>query len=166
MIVLQGLTGMTKKERDNSMAKTFKATFFLKTFNTMIVALLRAGVKIGNMTLLTVPGRKSGQPRTTPIWVTEHHGQRWVISPYGQVNWVHNLRVASEATLTRAHHTERISAVELSAREAAPMLKQTLATAPSFLLAYFDVTPDSPLEDFEREVPHHPVFLLKSVSEQ
>ena len=157
---------MTKKERDNPIAKTFQATFFLKTFNTMIIALLRVGVKMGNMTLLTVRGRKSGQPRTTPVMLTQQNGQRWLFSPYGQVNWVRNLRAAGEATLTRGRHTERICAVELSAREAAPMLKHTLAGVPSYLLPYFDVTPDSPLEDFEREVPRHPVFLLKRVSKQ
>jgi hypothetical protein len=46
------------------------------------------------------------------------------------------------------------------------MLKQSLAAAPSMLHGYFDVTPDSPLEDFEREVPRHPVFLLKPIPEQ
>ena len=157
---------MTKKERDNPMAKTFKATFFLKTLNTMNIALLRAGVKMGKMTLLTVRGRKSGQPRTTPVMLTEQNGQRWLVSSYGQVNWVRNLRAAGEATLNRGRHTERIYAAELSAREAAPLLKHTLASVPSYLLAYFDVTPDSPLEDVEREVPRHPVFLLKSASEQ
>jgi deazaflavin-dependent oxidoreductase (nitroreductase family) len=157
---------MTKKERDDAMAKTYKATFLYRTLNTMMIALLRAGVKMGNMTLLTVRGRKSGQPRTTPVMLTEQHGKRWLISSYGQVNWVQNLRVAGEATLTRGRQTEWIRATELSAREAAPLLKHTLTEAPSYLLPYFDVTPDSPLEDFEREVPRHPVFLLKSVSEQ
>jgi deazaflavin-dependent oxidoreductase (nitroreductase family) len=148
------------------MAKTFKATSFYNTLNTMNIALLRAGVKMGNMTLLPVRGRKSGQPRTTPVMLTEQNGQRWLVSFYGQVNWIRNLRAAGEATLTRGRHTERICAAELSAQEAAPMLKHTLAGVPSYLLPYFDVTPDSPLEDFECEVPRHPVFLLKSVSEQ
>jgi len=63
------------------MAKTFQATFFLHTFNTIIIALLRAGVNIGKMTLLTVRGRKSGLPRTTPVWLNEHQRQRWLILP-------------------------------------------------------------------------------------
>lgn len=146
------------------MAKT-KTPLFLNAFNILITTLLRVGVKIGSMTLLTVRGRKSGQPRTTPVWLSEHHGQRWLISPYGQVNWVRNLRAAGEATLTRGRHTERICSVEPSTQEAAPLLKQTLAEAPSFLRAYFDVTLDSPLEDFEREVLTHPVFLVKNGAE-
>lgn len=144
---------------------TSKTPRFLRTFNTMITALLRAGVKLGQMTLLTVRGRKSGQPRTTPVWISEHNGQRWLISPYGQVNWVRNLRAAGEATLTRGRRIERISASEPSAQEAAPMLKQTLVEVPSFLRSYFTVTPDSSLAEFERDVPNHPVFLLKSRDE-
>jgi len=49
------------------MAKTFRPTLFLRVGNTMSTFLLRAGVNMGKMTLLTVRGRKSGQPRTTPV---------------------------------------------------------------------------------------------------
>ncbi len=148
------------------MAKTFQATFFYRILNSINIALLRVGIKMGKMTLLEVRGRKSGQPHTTPVMLFSQHGQRWLASTYGQVNWVRNLRAVGEATLRRGRHTERICAVELTAREAAPLLKRTLASVPWYMLPYFDVTPDSPLEDFEREVPRHPVFLLKNVSEQ
>jgi deazaflavin-dependent oxidoreductase (nitroreductase family) len=115
------------------------------------------------MTLLTVRGRKSGEPRTTPIWVTVQNGQRWVISPYGQVQWVRNLRAAGEATLTRGRHIERVTAVEPGPQEAAPLLKSTLAEMPSFLRAYFDVTPNSSREEFECEVLKHPIFLFREM---
>src|SRR5690349_15574988 len=148
------------------MATKVQPPVLLKPANFVITTLLRAGVKIGNMSLLTVRGRKSGQPRTTPVWLEEHNGQRWLISPYGQVNWVRNLRASGEATVTRGRRTERVSAVEPPVHEAAPLLKQSLAAAPSMLRGYFDVTPDAPLEDFEREVPRHPVFLLESATKQ
>ncbi len=122
--------------------------------------------KKGNMTLLTVRGRKSGKPHAVPVAPVEYDGQRWLTAPYGIVNWVRNLRVAGEATLTCGCHTERISASEVSIQEAAPILKRSLIGAPSFVLAYFDVTSDSSLAEFEREVPNHPVFLVKSLSEQ
>lgn len=53
----------------------------------------------------------------------------------------------------------------MSAEEAAPILKQGLAKASSFLRAYFDVTLTSSLEDFEREAPRHPVFLVQGAAE-
>lgn len=143
------------------MAKTFRAGFGVRASNTMVSALLRLGVRLGPMTLLTVRGRKSGQPRTTPVALGEHDGQRWLISPYGQVDWVRNLRAAGRATLTNGRHREAVTAAELSPAEAAPLLKRSLAMAPKFLLAYFDVAPDAPLEDFERAAPRHPVFILR-----
>lgn len=142
------------------MAKTFRPTFALRSFNSIITFLLHAGVRINTMTLLTVRGRKSGQPRTTPVAIFEYDGKRWLIAPYGAVNWVRNLRAAGEATLTRGRRSERVSAVELSVQEAAPILKHVLAMAPAFLREYFDATPESSMAEFEREAQSHPVFLL------
>lgn len=146
------------------MAKKFRAGLGVRASNAMVIAMLRIGVRMGPMTLLTVRGRKSGRPRTTPVAIGDQHGRRWVISPYGQVDWVRNLRAAGRATLTRGWRTEAVTAVELSPQEAAPLLKESLAGAPAFLRAYFDVTPDAPLEAFEREAPRHPVFLLHGAS--
>ena len=146
------------------MAKTFRAGIGVRISNAMVKTLLRIGVKMGPMTLLTVRGRKSGRPRTTPVVIGDQNGRRWVLSPYGQVDWVRNLRAAGRATLTRGRHSETVTAVELSPEEAAPILKESLAGAPAFLRAYFDVTPDAPLEAFEREAPRHPVFLLRAAT--
>lgn len=148
------------------MAKTFKATFSLRLYNSIITFLLRRGVKIGPMALLTVRGRKSGQLRTTPVAIIEQDGQRWLSSPYGNVNWVRNLRAAGEGVIKRGRRSERVLAIELSNQEAAPLLQRTLASAPSFLLAYYDVAPGASLAAFEREAARHPTFRLQSVSEQ
>ena len=90
-------------------------------------------------------------------------GQRWLASTCGHVNWVRNLRAAGEASLRRKRHLERISTVELSAREAAPLLKRRLASLPWYMCAYDDVAAEAPLETFEREEACHPVFLVKDV---
>jgi deazaflavin-dependent oxidoreductase (nitroreductase family) len=70
----------------------------------MVERLLRLGVKMGPMILLTVRGRKSGQPRTTPVAMTEHDGKRYLVGTFGDVNWVRNLRAAGEATLRSGRH--------------------------------------------------------------
>jgi deazaflavin-dependent oxidoreductase (nitroreductase family) len=144
------------------MAKTNRLPRFVTVGNRIITFLLRRGVKIGTMTLLTVRGRKSGLPRTTPVSVGEQDGQRWLIAAYGEVDWVRNLRAAGEATLTRGRHTEAITAVELPPEEAAPILKRSLASAPVAIQKLFNVAPTAPLEDFEREVVHHPVFQINT----
>ena len=140
------------------MAKTYRVTLAVRLSNKLIEFLLRAGVKMGPMVLLTVRGRKSGQPRTTPVAMSERDGQRWLVGTFGDVNWVRNLRAAGEATLTRSRRSEAVTVHELPPEEAAVFLKGILSTAPRFIQGYFDVTPDSPLEDFLQEAPRHPVF--------
>ncbi len=74
------------------MAKTYRVGPAVRMSNALVAALLRRGVKVGSNTLLTVPGRKSGQPRTTPVTILEWNSKRWLQSPFGEVNWVRNLR--------------------------------------------------------------------------
>jgi deazaflavin-dependent oxidoreductase (nitroreductase family) len=145
------------------MAKTLKMNFADRVGDALFVALLRVGLKIGSMSLLTVRGRKSGQPRTVPVLLVEHDGHSFLVAPYGVVQWVRNIRAAGTATLTRGRHSKVISVTELPAQEAAPILKQYLIKATA-ARPYFDATQNSPLEDFEREAPRHPVFQITTVS--
>jgi deazaflavin-dependent oxidoreductase (nitroreductase family) len=149
------------------MAKTYQAPLFVRVANILTLNLLRAGVKLkgaGNypMYLLTVRGRKSGQPRTVPLAIWEHNGERYVGSVFGIVDWVRNLRAAEEAILTRGHRAETVNVRELPQGEAALVLREDIKGGNPFA-RYFGVTADSSLEEFERAVLTHPVFLLQSV---
>lgn len=146
------------------MAKAYNTSFTFQLGLFITRTMLRAGISMGGMTLLTVRGRKSGQLRTTPVTIVKQNGQRWITAPFGAVNWVRNLRAAGEATLRVGHHTETISATELSTGETALVLKEHLGSFPSFIRQYYNVAPTSPLEEFEAEAPRHPVFLVKSLS--
>ncbi|MBO0729437.1 MAG: nitroreductase family deazaflavin-dependent oxidoreductase [Acidimicrobiaceae bacterium] len=42
--------------------------------------------------LLTIRGRKTGRPSTTPVTIVQHDGKRWLVAPYGAVSWVRNAR--------------------------------------------------------------------------
>ena len=142
---------------------------FVRLGNVMTTTLLRAGVRLNGfgrpMYLLTVRGRKTGQPRTTPIVVIEQDGQRYLVAPYGIVDWVRNLRAAGQAILTRGRSAEEVQAIELPSSEAALVLKICLAgNLPAFLSDPFDVTSDSPIEEIERATLSHPVFELRSVA--
>lgn len=147
------------------MAKTLHLNLTDHIGDTLFVALLRAGATIGTMSLLTVRGRKSGQLRTVPVLLIEQEGERWLVAPYGVVQWVRNLRAAGTATLTRNRRSEVITTIELEAREAAPILKQYLSHS-RVVHPYFDVAPDAPLEAFEREAPRHPVFKITILQAQ
>jgi|SRR3954452_19553215 len=142
------------------MATTFRLPFFIRVGNAITTRLLRWGVGMRTNTLLTVPGRKSGVPRTTPVTIIEHAGGRYVQSPFGEVDWVRNLRAAGTATLTRGRHSETVSAVELTAEEAVPILRRALAMAPAAIRSYYEVPADAPLDALLREAPRHPMFKL------
>ena len=151
------------------MAKTDKAPKFVRVANMLTTTLLRAGfplvgpgLVIGNypMYLLTVRGRKSGQPRTVPLAIIERNGKRYVGSPYGIVDWVRNLRAAGEATLTRGRRSETVNARELPTSEAAFVLREDVKGGNPFARSY-GVTADSSLEEFERAVVSHPLFVLE-----
>ena len=148
------------------MATTEKAPSFVRVGNVLTTILLRAGVKLVGpgkypMYLLTVRGRKSGQPHTNPIVILEQNGKRYLASPYGIVNWVRNLRAAGEAILTRGRRSETINVIELPQGEAALVLREDIKGGNPFA-RYYGVTADSSLEEFERAVLTHPVFLLQS----
>ncbi len=67
---------------------------WLKFANPVIVALQRRGVVIGTMRLLSVPGRKSGKLRTTPVSPLTVEGERYIIAGLEEADWVKNLRSA------------------------------------------------------------------------
>ncbi len=148
------------------MAKTYTSSWTFRLGLFITKTMLRVGISMGGMTLLTVRGRKSGQLRTTPVTIVAQDGQRWITAPFGAVNWVRNLRAAGVAQLRVGRHRETISATELPTKEAALVLKEHLGSFPSFIRQYYNVTPASSLEEFEVEAPRHPVFLVKSLSKQ
>jgi deazaflavin-dependent oxidoreductase (nitroreductase family) len=121
---------------------------------------VRAGFKVGLIHLLTVRGRKSGQPRTTPIAVVEQNGKRYLAAPYGIVDWVSNLRAAGEAVLTRGRRSETVTVLELPPSEAGLFLQELIKDSNPFS-RFFNVTEQSSLEDFKRTALSHPVFVLE-----
>jgi deazaflavin-dependent oxidoreductase (nitroreductase family) len=149
------------------MATTSPVPAFVRLGNIVTRTLLRAGFKIAGpggvpMYLLTVRGRKSGQPRTTPIVILERSGKRYLVSPYGIVDWVRNVRAAGEAVITRARRAEEVRVIELPIKEAALVLKRSTEQGiPSFLAKYFEVTAQSSPEEFEQAATRHPVFSLE-----
>jgi len=121
--------------------------------------LLRLGLASKTTYLLTVKGRRTGTPRSTPVILQEDGGQRWLVSPYGDVGWVRNARAAGRVTLSRGRQSETFGIAELDANEAAPVLKRYVASVP-ITRPFFDAKPDAPLQAFIAEASGHPVFKL------
>jgi deazaflavin-dependent oxidoreductase (nitroreductase family) len=95
-------------------------------FNPIAKFLLEAGVPLGFNGLITIRGRKSGLPRTTPVAIIEVAGRRWVWAPFGDVQWVRNLRAAGRATITVRRRKEEVSATELDRAQRVEFFRDTL----------------------------------------
>ncbi len=142
--------------------------FYFGLMNRLVKSLLRMGLPVGPTTLLTVRGRKSGRPRTTPVGFLEHDGRRYVFGTFGEVDWTRNLRASGEAVVGRGWRRKRVSAVELRRpEEKALVLKDVLAPflasrmGSRMLRMGYDLTRDSTMDDYVREAMRHPGFKLR-----
>lgn len=141
------------------MARHYRLTLFRRVANRLVSGALKLGVGPRRSRLLTVRGRKSGQPYTTPVNLVERSGRQYLVAPYGEVSWVKNARAAGEMSLRRGRHAETRRIEELAPGDALDVLRdyhrQNGITRP-----YFGPMPADDPEASEREAARHPVFLL------
>ena len=100
---------------------------YVALFNPIAKRLLGAGVPLGFNGLITIPGRKSGVPRTTAVAIIAASGSRWVWCPWGEAQWVRNLRAAGHATITVRGQEEGILATELDPAQRVAFFRDTMA---------------------------------------
>jgi deazaflavin-dependent oxidoreductase (nitroreductase family) len=108
---------MTARNMDAPTAGAANAPWYVPLFSPIAQFLLKLGVPLGFNGLITIRGRKSGLPRTTPVAIIDVSGRRWVWAPWGEVNWVRNLRASGEATITVRRRDEEVRATELDPEE-------------------------------------------------
>jgi F420H(2)-dependent quinone reductase len=106
------------------MSERVRLPRWLKLANPVIVALQRRGVVIGTMRLLSVPGRKSGKLRTTPVSPLKVAGELYVIAGLEGADWVKKVRIAGWGILARGREQESVNLVELPLQERAPVLRE------------------------------------------
>jgi deazaflavin-dependent oxidoreductase (nitroreductase family) len=141
------------------MTKTYRLSPATRLANVVFGALTRRGRGAGYRYILTVEGRRSGVARSTPVDVMDVDGQRWLVAPYGDVNWVRNARAAGEVELSRGGRSTRWTAVEVRGRDAVPAIRQYILSVP-VTAAYWEVDADSPEEAVAAASEQHPAFRL------
>jgi deazaflavin-dependent oxidoreductase (nitroreductase family) len=132
-------------------------------FNPVARFLLAARVPLGFNGLITIRGRTSGLPRTTPVAIIDVSGRRWIWAPWGEVHWVRNLRAAGQATITVRGRREEVRATELDQSQRVGFFRDVLAPVARgipfgvrFIRIVDGVDLDDPLEAAEGR----PVFEL------
>src|SRR5258708_20788338 len=103
-----------------------RAPSFVETLISLVGRMMGIRLPMGANGLITSPGRKSGELRTTPVAFVEIGGRTWVQSPFGDVNWVRNLRAAGSATVTMGNQRSEVRAAELSKVEKVAFYRDVL----------------------------------------
>ena len=113
--------------------------------------------------MLRVRGRTSGEWRTVPVNVLTHDGQRYLVAPRGETQWVKNIRAAGAAELQLGRKIEAVSVVELTNDEKPALLRAYLKRWKAEVGVFFDgVSADSPEDELGRIAPDHPVFRIQA----
>jgi deazaflavin-dependent oxidoreductase (nitroreductase family) len=143
-----------------------RAPRFIGLFNPIVQRILKTRALLGPNALITIRGRKTGVPRTTPVALVEIGGRRWVIGTFGETNWVRNLRAAGEATLTVGRRREDVRALELDVPARAAFFRDVIGPyvrglrVGGLLLKVLGAT--EILDDPAAAAEHRPVFELKT----
>ena len=121
-------------------------------------AVLRRGMKIGRQYLLTVPGRRSGQPRSTPISVVTLDQSRYIVAAFENAAWVANVRAGVSGTLTRGRREERVRLAEIPDGGREPILRAFLAQVRGGTRFFGRQSPDEIVAAADR----YPVFRIEA----
>ena len=138
--------------------------WFTRTvFNPFIAWLTRTGFSVWGSRELRVRGRTSGEWRTTPVNLLSLEGERYLVAPRGETQWVKNLRAAGEGELRVGHHAEAFRAVEVDDDAKVEILRAYLKRWRLEVGVFFDgVRATSPDAELRRIAPDHPVFRVTS----
>jgi deazaflavin-dependent oxidoreductase (nitroreductase family) len=136
--------------------------FTLRVFNPIVAWFTRRGLSVAGSRVLEVPGRKSGQPRRTPVNLLTLDGERYLVAPRGNTQWARNLRASGSGRLLVGRRSEAFTASELGDAEKPPILRAYLRRWKWEVGAFFEgVSADSSDEEIRQEAPKHPIFKLQ-----
>ncbi|AKU19243.1 nitroreductase family deazaflavin-dependent oxidoreductase [Luteipulveratus mongoliensis] len=137
-----------------------------KMFNAFVGRLARAGISVTGARELETIGRKSGQPRTTPVNLMKVDGQPYLVAPRGQTDWVRNVRKNPEVKLRLGRRVETYTAVEVHGDAAVPVMRYYLKKWFWEVGAFFPegVRAKSTDAEIAGIIPAHPVFKLQPSS--
>jgi deazaflavin-dependent oxidoreductase (nitroreductase family) len=132
-------------------------------FNRAVARLTRLGISVAGSRVLEVKGRKTGEPRRTPVNLLTLEDTRYLVAPRGHTQWVRNLRASGRGRLLLGRRAEDFSASEVPDEEKAPILREYLKRWKWEVGAFFDgVGPDAGDDELTRIAPDHPIFRVAS----
>ncbi len=96
------------------MKATGKLPGWLPLMNRVVRVAYKLGLRMGPVVVLTVRGRKSGVPRSTPVTPFTVDGRRYVIAGVKDGDWARNVRAAGRGTLASGRRTSDTTLTEVT----------------------------------------------------
>ena len=135
-------------------------------FNETVARLTRMGVSVYGSRILYVRGRKSGEWRTTPVNpLTLADGERYLVAPRGNTQWVRNLRAVGTGELHIGRKVEPFTATEVADDDKPAILRAYLKRWKFEVGVFFDGVDAKAPEGTLREIaPGYPIFRIESAA--
>lgn len=138
---------------------------WLKPMNKVLIGLQRMRLGMQDLHVLTLPGRRTGTPRRTPVSVLEMDGERYLLAGFPGAQWARNARAAGTGVLSVGRRHETVRLVELDEEQARPVLRAWPVRLPHGAKIMLDagVVPDDSPTSFEALAGTCAVFRLQVV---
>ena len=134
-------------------------TFTRRVFNPLVAWCTRRGFSLRGSAVIEVPGRRTGQVRSTPVNPLELDGETWLVAPRGETEWVRNVRAAGCATLVRGRTRRQVVLDEVADADKAPLIRAYLAAWAWEVGAFFPgLDASSSDTEIDAVAPGFPVF--------
>ena len=135
-----------------------------KIGNILISLAIKAGLSPQGGQLLTVAGRKSGKPMTTPVNPMTFNGADYLVAPRGDTHWTRNLRAKGTAELRRGRNKRAIRVTaEIPDADKPPVLLAYLERWSGVTKSHFGITwPNPTPEEVARVSARTPMFRIES----
>jgi deazaflavin-dependent oxidoreductase (nitroreductase family) len=137
----------------------------LRVMNGLVAWLTRRGLSVAGSRVLAVRGRTSGQWRTTPVNLMVVEGERYLLAPRGQTQWVRNLRAAGSGELRVGRRVEPFTATEVADTDKPALMREYLRRWAWEVGQFFDeIDKDSSDEQLLAAAPGFPAFRLSGTA--
>ena len=133
--------------------------FTRHVFNPTVARFTRWGISLWGSRVLEVPGRTTGEIRTTPVNVLTIDERRFLVAPRGTTQWVLNVRAAGSCDLRVGRRVEHVELAEIDDVDKPEILRAYLRRWKGEVGQFFDgVGPDATDDELRAIGPKHPVF--------
>jgi deazaflavin-dependent oxidoreductase (nitroreductase family) len=109
-----------------------------RVVNPLVAWLVKRGLPLQGAAVLEVIGRRSGEPRTTPVNPLTLDGERYLVAPRGTTEWVRNIRASGGGTLITRRGRESFTVHEVPDAEKIPIIRAYLVAWAWEVGAFFE----------------------------